>query len=53
MSAENGIRLCPKCGFKAVEDQFYKTDGECPKCGHAHPKLAEVFGKTAQRVGVQ
>jgi len=34
-----------KCGFKSVEGQLAKTDGNCPKCGKpAHAELKKKFG---------
>ncbi len=33
-----------KCGFKCVQSQLYKTDGNCPVCGKKHPH-AESYAK--------
>jgi len=32
-----------KCGFKCVEGQLAKTDGNCPKCGKGTQAMKDKF----------
>lgn len=36
------IYICPECGFKCLDTQLQKTQGQCPACGNG-PKLAKEF----------
>jgi hypothetical protein len=32
-----------KCGFKCVEGQLAKSEGNCPKCGKGNATLKEKY----------
>ena len=34
-----------QCGFKCVEGQLAKTEGNCPKCGKGRAELKAKFAK--------